>query len=146
MHTHDHGYEPHSHDIHSHGADLHSFEPHHSQEISSFTSDAHLSSPYDQTNQLSKDESELAAAQHNKHEVRVRLDGENLLLPKDAVDPSKVELKCDDHHGCYLVPDDNNPYNDVVPDDHHSTVTSSTSASTQPSAPSLSNDYYTLSY
>ena len=67
---------------------------------------------------LSKDDVEMKAALHNDHEVRVRLDGENLLLPKEAIDPSKVELECDDHLGCYLVPDDGNPHNDIVQDNH----------------------------
>ena len=62
----------------------------------------------------SKDEAKLSAAQHNEHEVRLRVDGENRLVPKDSVDPDKVELKFNDSHGHYLVPDDGNPHNDLI--------------------------------
>ena len=39
-------------------------------------------------------------------------------MPKDAVDPDKVELKCDDER-CFLVPDDGNPHNDLIKKDDH---------------------------
>lgn len=56
----------------------------------------------------------MAIAQQNEHEVRVKFDGENLLVPIHEVDPKSVELQCNDHEGCYLVPDDGNPHNDLV--------------------------------
>mmetsp|Transcript_40322 Transcript_40322/g.52799 ORF Transcript_40322/g.52799 Transcript_40322/m.52799 type:complete len:144 (+) Transcript_40322:1058-1489(+) len=38
----------------------------------------------------------------------------------DEIDPDAVELACDDD-GCALIPDDGNPYNDIIVEgmDHH---------------------------
>ena len=35
-------------------------------------------------------------------------------MPKDAVDPDKVELKFNEKDGHYLVLDDGNPHNNLV--------------------------------
>ena len=44
----------------------------------------------------------------------MKIDGEKHLVPAHHVDPTKVELNCEDGR-CFLVPDDGNPHNDVVP-------------------------------
>lgn len=44
-------------------------------------------------------------------------------MPIDSIDTDKVELECDGE-ACYLVPDDGNPLNDIVPGDHTHSPTS----------------------
>ena len=120
----------------------------HSNVGPSHTSEVHQSSssgPYDQSkDQLSyKDETELKAALHNDHEVRVKVDGENLLVPKDAIDPTKVELECKDDK-CYLVPDDGNPHNDIVPDQPPTSSNDPKATGTFTYHDPLANGYYAL--
>ena len=44
----------------------------------------------------------------------MKIDGEKHLVPIHHVDPTKVELNCEEGR-CFLVPDDGNPHNDIVP-------------------------------
>ena len=61
---------------------------------------------------------ELAAAAVSPHEAVIQVDGETIIAPLSSIDPSKVELACDDT-GCTLIPDDGNPHNDIHPGHSH---------------------------
>ena len=85
-------------------------------------------------------QAELNAAQHNAHEVRVKIDGEKHLVPIHEVDPTKVELNCEEGR-CFLVPDDGNPHNDIVPGvNSHGHESSSKSQIKPPETPTLPID------
>lgn len=56
---------------------------------------------------------ELAAAAVDANTVVIQHNGESYYAPIDQVDPDKVELACH-MDGCALIPDDGNPYNDIV--------------------------------
>lgn len=49
--------------------------------------------------------------------VRVKSNGDNLLVHKSEINTDKVELECDGEQ-CYLVPDDGDDSNNVTPFDH----------------------------
>ena len=55
---------------------------------------------------------EIAAAAVNPNEAVLQVDGKTIIAPFSAIDPSKVELACDEN-GCCLIPDDGNPENDI---------------------------------
>lgn len=58
---------------------------------------------------------ELAAAAISPYEAVIQLDNHKVVTaPFDEIDPDKVELACNDH-GCALILDDGNPYNNVGP-------------------------------
>ena len=42
-------------------------------------------------------------------------EGNAYLAPMDAIDPTSVELACN-NDGCALIPDDGNPANDITPE------------------------------
>ena len=81
----------------------------------------------------------MEAARHNEHEVRLKIDGEERLVPIDKVDPSKVELNCDGER-CYLVPDDGNPHNDIVPGDHEHVSSAGLKKTPPPITPSKAQE------
>lgn len=56
---------------------------------------------------------ELAAAAVSSTEAVIQHDGQSFVAPIDQIDPDAVELACNDE-GCALIPDDGNPYNDIV--------------------------------
>jgi len=58
-------------------------------------------------------DAELAAAAVNQHEALVQVDGQSIVAPMYAIDPSKVELACN-LDGCVLIPDDGIAENDVI--------------------------------
>lgn len=58
-------------------------------------------------------DAELAAAAVSPTEAVIQVDGESIIAPIAHIDPDKVELACDDT-GCALIPDDGNPYNDII--------------------------------
>ena len=60
---------------------------------------------------------EIAAAAYNPEEAVLQANGESILVPLGAIDPSKTELACDED-GCVLIPDDGNPHNDIHVGDH----------------------------
>ena len=55
---------------------------------------------------------EVAAASVTPHDSVIQIDGQSHVVPMDKIDAEKVELACNDD-GCALIPDDNNPYNDI---------------------------------
>ena len=59
---------------------------------------------------------ELAAAAINSEEAIIQVDGKTIVADIDEIDHNKVELACDGD-GCVLIPDDGNPYNDIVVSD-----------------------------
>lgn len=59
---------------------------------------------------------ELAAAAVSQTEAVLQHNGESFLAPLAHIDPDKVELACN-MKGCALIPDDGNPFNDVVVDE-----------------------------
>ena len=61
---------------------------------------------------------ELAAAAVSPTEAVIQVDGQSIIAPMDHIDPDKVELACDDT-GCALIPDDGNPYNDIIVNDSY---------------------------
>ena len=60
---------------------------------------------------------EIAAAAVNPHEAVIQLGGKSILAPFEHIDHEKVELACNDE-GCALIPDDNNPDNDLIIGEH----------------------------
>ena len=56
---------------------------------------------------------ELAAAAISETEAIMQANGQSFTAPLDQIDPSKVELACNDD-GCVLIPDDGNPENDII--------------------------------
>lgn len=71
---------------------------------------------------------EIAKAAINPHEAIIQIDGKTRTIPISEIDVDKVELACNDD-GCVLIPDDGNPYNDILyqkpriekADDQHNT-------------------------
>lgn len=61
---------------------------------------------------------ELAAAAISHDKVVLQVDGKTIIAPMSEVDTDKVEVACDED-GCVLIPDDNNPHNDLIPDAPH---------------------------
>mmetsp|Transcript_15720 Transcript_15720/g.18664 ORF Transcript_15720/g.18664 Transcript_15720/m.18664 type:complete len:124 (+) Transcript_15720:1129-1500(+) len=61
---------------------------------------------------------ELAAAAVSQDEAVIQHNGESFIAPISEIDPDAVELACDDH-GCALIPDDGNPYNDIIVESTH---------------------------
>ena len=59
-------------------------------------------------------DAELAAAAITPTKALIQHNGETIVAPMEDIDPERVELACNDD-GCVLIPDDNNPYNDVTP-------------------------------
>ena len=55
---------------------------------------------------------ELAAAAYDENKAVLMHEGEAFLAPFDAINTDAVELACNDD-GCVLIPDDNNPHNDL---------------------------------
>ena len=49
----------------------------------------------------------------SQHEAVIQVNGDSFIVPIDKINPDKVELACNDD-GCALIPDDGNPYNDVL--------------------------------
>ena len=56
---------------------------------------------------------ELAAAAVSPTEAVIQFNGESIIAPISHIDPSTVELACNDD-GCALIPNDGNPHNDVI--------------------------------
>lgn len=56
---------------------------------------------------------EIAAAAVSQTEAVIQYNGESIIAPISHIDPSKVELACNDD-GCVLIPDDGNPENDII--------------------------------
>ena len=55
----------------------------------------------------------LAAAAIDPNTVVINVDGETYLHDMQNVDVRSLELACNDE-GCALIPDDGNPYNDIL--------------------------------
>ena len=64
---------------------------------------------------------ELAAAAVSATEAVIQHDGQSFVAPIDQIDPDAVELACNDD-GCALIPDDGNPYNDIIVEPAHGTA------------------------
>jgi hypothetical protein len=56
---------------------------------------------------------ELAHAALDHEHVVVQVDGDSYKVDHEDINPYAVELACD-QQGCALIPDDGNPYNDIV--------------------------------
>ncbi len=55
----------------------------------------------------------IAAAAVTQQEAVIQFEGESILAPIDQIDPSTVELACNEE-GCCLIPNDGNPHNDII--------------------------------
>ena len=82
---------------------------------------------------------ELAAAAVSSTEAVIQHDGQSFVAPIDQIDPDAVELACNDE-GCALIPDDGNPYNDIVLESLSGGSGSYRQAGPPPSAPSQQNE------
>lgn len=60
---------------------------------------------------------EIAAAAVNPHEAVIQIGGDSILAPFEDIDHEKLELACN-ADGCALIPDDNNPDNDLIINEH----------------------------
>ena len=60
---------------------------------------------------------ELAIAAISATEAVIQKDGQTFYAPIDQISTDAVEPACNDD-GCTLIPDDDNPENDVVLDDY----------------------------
>lgn len=58
-------------------------------------------------------DAEIAAAAVSPTEAVVQYEGQTIIAPIMNIDTDMVELACNDD-GCVLIPDDNNPYNDIT--------------------------------
>ena len=61
-------------------------------------------------------DAKLAAAAISPTECVIQVNGEAIVAKFDQVDTSKVELVCNDK-GCALIPNDDNPFNDLIVQD-----------------------------
>lgn len=90
---------------------------------------------------------EIASAAINPHEAIIQIDGKTRTVPIHQIDVDKVELACDDD-GCVLIPDDGNPYNDILfqkprihaADEHPHTPHSSVPPPSQPYSDEIVHD------
>ena len=60
---------------------------------------------------------EIAAAAVNPHEAVIQIGGDSILAPFEDIDHEKLELACNSE-GCALIPDDQNPENDLIINEH----------------------------
>ena len=58
---------------------------------------------------------EIASAAFDSKQAVIVHEGNAYLAPMDAIDPTSVELACN-NDGCALIPDDGNPHNDISPE------------------------------
>ena len=58
---------------------------------------------------------EIASAAFDSKQAVIVHEGNAYLAPMDAIDPTSVELACN-NDGCALIPDDGNPANDITPE------------------------------